>query len=280
MQTCDLHTHSIYSDGTCPPGQIIAAAVGLGLSAVALCDHNTVDGLPDFLAAAAGAPIEAIAGAEFSVDHEGTELHLLGLFLKPEHFAPLSRQMAEVNERKQQSNIDLVRALNRAGYAVDYDAIRNSTPNGTCNRAHIARELTRLGYTASLTQAFDTLLSPAAGYYQAPQRLTFWQMLDALTDLGAVPVLAHPLLNLDEAALTALLPRAKERGLIGMECAYARYDGAATQVSLALADRFGLCPSGGSDFHGTNKPDIALGTGRGNLQVPYTWALRLKNTIL
>ena len=121
---CDLHTHSVFSDGTCTPEEILREAAGLGLAAVALCDHNTADGLPDFLSAAAGQAVEAVAGAEFSVDLEGTELHLLALYLPERAFPQVSELMLAVNRRKEESNIALVESLNRAGYRIDYGAIK------------------------------------------------------------------------------------------------------------------------------------------------------------
>lgn len=268
MKFCDLHTHSVFSDGTYTPAELIRSAVSLGLSALALTDHNTVDGLPDFLAAADGAPIEAIPGSEFSVDYEGKELHLLGLFIAPAHFGEISRLMTEYLRRKEESNIALVDALNKAGYALDYAAIKGNTPNGVVNRALIGAELTRLGYTESIQQAFSTLLSKKGGYYTEPKRPSVFDMIGFIRDIGAVPVLAHPFLNLPEDRLTAFLPEAKKAGLVGMECYYSKYSDDTTATSLRLAEKFGLKVSGGSDFHGDNKPDIALGCGRGNLQIP------------
>lgn len=276
MMTCDLHTHSIFSDGSDTPEQIIDSAIELSLSAVALCDHNTVDGLPAFLSAAEGKEIEAIPGAEFSVDHGDIELHLLGLFLPVSSFPQINQLLEEAKQRKLQSNLDLIYDLNRAGYRVDFETIQSSTPNGNFNRAHIARALTDLAYTASMEEAFETLLSQVNGFYKPPQRINFWDMLDFLTNIGAVPVLAHPFLQLDAAQLTALLPQAKERGLAGMECAYPLYDKATTALALELAGKFDLKYSGGSDYHGNKKPDIALGTGKANLKIPYEWAVRLK----
>lgn len=277
MKLCDLHTHSIYSDGTYTPAQLVETALDCGLSALALTDHNTVDGLPAFLTAAEGKPIEIVAGAEFSVDYDGTELHLLGLHIPPAAFDRVSNLMQEVNARKEQSNIDLVAALNGAGYAIDYDVIKAKTPNGKCNRAHIAAALTEAGYTASVKEAFKTLLGKDCGYYVEPQRLTVWETIDFIRDIGAVPVLAHPFLNLEEDALAAFLPRAKERGLVGMECAYSLYDEETTAKSFALADANGLLYSGGSDFHGANKPHIRMGVGQGNLSIPYAWAEAIQN---
>ncbi len=276
MKFCDLHTHSIFSDGTDSPTQIIDNALRLGLSAVALCDHNTVDGLPDFLSAAEGKAVEAIAAAEFSVDYGGIELHLLGLFLPVSCFAKVEQLLAEARQRKLQSNLDLIHDLNEAGYRIDFESMQRATPNGNLNRAHIAQALTDLAYTASMEEAFNTVLSQINGFYKPPQRIAFWDMLDFLTGIGAVPVLAHPFLQLDEAQLTELLPQAKARGLAGMECLYSTYDKATTALSFRLAQQFDLKPSGGSDYHGTPKPDIALGRGKGNLEIPYEWAIALK----
>lgn len=274
---CDLHTHSVFSDGTYTPAEIIDEAIEIGLSAVALCDHNTVDGLPDFLKAAEGKNITAVAGAEFSVDFDGKELHLLGLFIPEEAFAKISHLMLDVNKRKEESNITLIKSLNQAGYQIDYEALKNSTPNGKFNRAHVAAALIEKGYVESRKEAFETLLSPEAGHYVEPERLTVWQMIDFIKDIGAVPVLAHPFLNLSEEELAEFLPEARKRGLAGMECLYSLYDSETTEKAFSLAEKADLEKSGGSDFHGLNKPDISLGTGKGNLKIPYEWAEELKN---
>ena len=276
---CDLHTHSVFSDGTDTPAEILRLSVAAGLSAVALCDHNTVDGLPDFLASADGKPLTAIPGAEFSVDFEGTEVHLLGLFLPESRFAEITERMQEVMARKEQSNIELIESLRRAGYALDYNEIKSTTPNGKINRAHIAADLTKRGYTGSIKEAFRTLLSPSAGHYREPKRIDLFEMIDYLASIHAAPVLAHPLLNLSVEDLTRLLPRAKQTGMIGMECVYSLYDSARTQNSMALADTFGLQYSGGSDYHGANKPDIRIGIGHGDLRIPAEWASSIRTAI-
>jgi len=269
---CDLHAHSVFSDGTYTPARLIDAAEAAGLSAIALCDHNTVDGLPDFLAAAEGRSIQAVPGAEFSVDLNGTELHLLGFFIPPSAFSAVSELMDEVTRRKDESNAALVASLNEAGYTLDYSEIKARSPKGKINRAHIGAALTEKGYTSSITEAFQTLLSPAAGHYREPERLSVWDALDFLGSIHAVPVLAHPFLNLKAEELTAFLPAAKEHGLLGMEVRYSLYSDETTVLSEEIAAQFGLLPSGGSDFHGSNKPDISLGTGKGNLFIPAQWA--------
>lgn len=277
MKICDLHVHSFFSDGTYSPEEIIDSAIDAGLSAVALCDHNTVDGLSDFLSAAEGKDITAIAGAEFSVDYNGRELHMLGLFIPRESFGSISDMMRELHKRKEESNIHLIESLNRAGYDISFAEIKATTPRGKFNRAHIAAALTRKGYTRSVKQAFDTLLSPAAGHYQEPKLPNIWEMLDFIREIGAVSVLAHPFLNLNENELDLFLPEAKKRGLIGMECLYSTYSEETTACAFKLADKYELLYSGGSDFHGDGKPDISIGSGKGNLKIPLEWAEKLKN---
>ena len=278
MKICDLHTHSIFSDGTYSPSEIVDEAVKIGLSAVALTDHNTIDGLPEFIAYARDKEIEAVAGAEFSVDYNGRELHLLGLFIPENSFLSVSELMKEYNIRKEQSNAALVEALRGIGMYIDYDEIKNNTPSGKINRSHIAAALTEKGYTESIKQAFRDLLSPTVGYYKEPKRSDVFEMIDFIVGLGALPVLAHPFLNLSEEELLQFLPNAKKRGLVGMECYYSTYDKATTERSVSIADAIGLLPSGGSDFHGANKPDIVLGKGKGDLRVPYEWFERLMNS--
>lgn len=268
-EICDLHTHSIFSDGTFTPTEIIEKAIEIGLSAVALCDHNTVDGIPEFLSAAKDKNIQAIAGAEFSVDYNGTELHLLGLYIPEEMLSKVSDLMTDVNKRKEDSNIALVSSLNKAGYNIDYCEIKRKSPNVKINRAHIAAELTAKGYTESIKQAFETVLSKDAGHYVEPKRLTVFETIKFIKSIGAVPVLAHPFLNLSEKELNDFIPLAKEHGLVGMECYYSLYDEELTNKSIEIATRFNLKQSGGSDFHGTNKPDIKLGFGKDNLNIPY-----------
>lgn len=277
---CDLHVHSNYSDGTCTPAELIGLAKDAGLSAIALCDHNTVDGLPDLLDAAAGSGIEAVPGIEFSTEFEGTELHILGLFIKPSHYVTIQSMMEDLNRRKEQSNIAMVQRLREAGYDIDYETIKAATPSGFVNRALVGAELTRKGYTESIQDAFKRLLSPKHGYYMPPKRPDAYEMIGLIKRLGAVAVLAHPFLDLDEAGLRRFLPRAVEAGLDGMEVLYPKYSREEMALAAQIAREFSLLPSGGSDFHGENKPDIAIGTGRDNLRIPlqYLEALRTRRT--
>ena len=274
MQLCDLHIHSVYSDGTDTPAQILALAETKGLSAVALTDHNTTAGLPDFLDAAKNHSVEVIPGAEFSVDWEGTELHLLGLFLPPTAFAPLEAMMEQVHRRKEESNLYMIQMLAQDGYVLDYEKIKAAAV-GHINRFHIAQALTDAGYAPSKDDAF-AMLAKGGRYYREPERIRALDMIGHIRLLGGVPVLAHPLLNLSPEQLGRFLPLAKQAGMAGMECLYSEYDPAQTRLSFDLAQQFDLLPSGGSDYHGTAKTHIQLGSGTGSLQIPYRFAQDLK----
>ena len=268
---CDLHMHSTFSDGTDTPTRLLELAEEEGLGAIALTDHNTVAGLPEFLAAAEKKTVRAVAGTEFSAVYKGTELHILGLFLKPEHFDTVTELLEDYHRRKDQSNRDLVDKLRTAGYMIDYDEVKNSTPEGQVNRALIAAELTRKGYVESIQAAFKQLLSPKCGYYTPPERFSPFKIIRFIKSLGAVAVLAHPFLNLKEAELREFLTEAVPCGLDAMETMYSTYDEETTRLAEQVADAFQLLRSGGSDYHGANKPHIRMGVGQGNLEIPCTF---------
>lgn len=276
----DLHTHTHFSDGTYSPAELIDEAERMGLAAIALCDHNTVRGLEEFLAAAKDSPVEAIPAVEFSTDYltDGgkiKELHIVALFVRPEYYDDITAMVAPIAENKIKSNHTLIAALQAHGYDITYDEVC-AKGRGNINRAHVAGVLTEKGYTASIQEAFATLLSPERGLYVEPERLPVFDIIRYIRSIGAVPVLAHPFLKLDEAQLRAFLDKAKPCGLVGMETLYSTYDEQTTALSRAIAAEYGLCESGGSDFHGGRKPDITLGTGRGNLAIPYELLDKLK----
>ena len=274
---CDLHTHSFFSDGTLTPTELVELAEEIGLGAVALTDHNTVLGLPEFLAAAQGKAVKAVPGVEFSVDYLDRELHILALYIQPEHYGAAMEIAQRLNENKRKSNLDLIANLNKAGYEISYEKIKASMPAGEPNRALIAAELTRLGYTTSNQDAFDRLLSAKHGLYPPPKRIDAFELIRFVHSIGAVPVWAHPFLHLkEEAQIRTFLPKAIEAGLKGMEVRYPLYTPEQTALAASLAEEYGLLPSGGSDFHGANKPAISLGTGKGGLEVPLEWCEALE----
>lgn len=265
---CDLHIHSCYSDGTCTPKELIRLAEEAGLAAVALTDHNTVKGLPDFLEAAVGSPVEAVPGIEFSTEYQGKELHILGLFVAPEHYGAVNELLEEALKRKERSNVALVERMKEQGLDLDYWAIKAKTPGGSVNRAVIGAYLVRQGFCKTMEEAFDNWLSLERGLYVPPRRPEACEVIRFIKSIGAVAVLAHPFLNLDEEGLRAFLTEAE--GLDGMEVYYPRFSAEQTVLAVRMAEEYGLAKSGGSDFHGTNKPDIRMGTGTGSLRVSLT----------
>ena len=267
-EICDLHIHSAFSDGTLTPAQLIRLAQQLRVSAVALCDHNTVAGLPEFLEAAEGSGVRAVPGIEFSTDYAGTELHILALFVRPQHYAAIMEKAGQMLRRKEQSNLDLIAGLKTAGIYIDYRAMKAAYPDRSINRAVIAAEMVRLGYCESVKAAFDSWLSEEHGFFHPPRRPDALETIRFIRSIGAVSVLAHPFLNLEAENLRHFLTLATEAGLDAMEVYYPKFTGEQTALAERLVEEFGLLPSGGSDFHGTNKPDIQLGTGRGNLHIP------------
>lgn len=276
-QWIDLHTHSYFSDGTFSPAQLLDMAEEKGLFAVALTDHNTVAGLEEFMAAAEGREIETVPGVEFSVDYDGVELHILGLFMDPDGYEEITARMDEGCRSKEASNVAMVEALAKDGYYLDYEAIKASTPGGMINRAHIASAMVAAGYIDSVQEAFRTLLAPGNGYYTLPARMDAFDVIRMIRRLGGVSVLAHPYLNLkEESALRTFLEKAKPCGLDGMETTYSLFDEEQTARLESLADEFGLLRSGGSDFHGGTKPYLSLGTGKGNLKIPAQYYFELK----
>lgn len=276
MKICDLHVHSHYSDGTDTPEQLIKNARVAGLSAIALTDHNTVAGLPAALSAAQGSGVEVIPGCEFTTEHNGDELHILGLFIAPEHYEEVNSLLARFMIRKTESNRRLVERLREIGMELNYDAIAKNAL-GSVNRAVIAAEIVRKGYCESVKAAFSDYLSASKGYYIPPQRLQSLEVIRFIKRIGAVAVLAHPFLTYNEEQLRDFLKEAVPAGLDGMEVHYSAYDEKTTACSAVLTADFGILQSGGSDYHGMNKPHIAIGIGQGNLRIPLSLAEMLKN---
>lgn len=273
---CDLHTHSVFSDGTYTPAEIIKEAEEIGLSAVALCDHNCVSGVVEFVKAAEGSPVEAIPGIEFSVGYNGKELHILALYIPDSCIDKYISYVEIARKLKEESNILMVQSLKKAGYDVDYNRILAKSSSFGFNRVHVAMDLMDHGYISSIEDGFKTILSLESGHYIPPMRLDSFETLEFIRSTGAVSVLAHAFLNLEEFELREFLKLAVPHGLGGMETLYSEYDRNLTEKSIQIAQEFGLLQSGGSDFHGANKPDIKLGFGRNNLRIPFEFAKQIK----
>ena len=269
MKICDLHSHSTFSDGSMTPTQLIELAEKQGLSALALTDHNTAKGLPELVEAAENSSVEAVPGCEFSTEWEKHELHIVGLFFDRDKWAEIEDYVELLNMAKKRSNQKLIENLNRAGYEITYDEVAKTTDANEFNRAHVARVLVDKGYAVDVNYAFKNILSEKVGYYVPPRRLGSLATIRFIKANGAVAILAHPFLNLNYEELERFLPEAKEAGIDAIETLYSKFSDEQTKQAKELVARFGLKESGGSDFHGKAKPDIQLGCGMGNLEIPY-----------
>jgi predicted metal-dependent phosphoesterase TrpH len=276
MKVCDLHSHSVFSDGSMTPAELVALAEKSGISALALTDHNTAKGLPDFMSAGEKSNIITVPGCEISTEHRGTELHILGLFLPENAWRAVDEYTLKMKLAKKESNLSLIKKLKEAGYSISYEEIAKTTDADEFNRAHVANVLKNKGYVKTVNEAFNTVLNPSNGYYVHPKRLDSLETVSFIKSIGGVAVLAHPFLNMNKEQLEEFLPLAKEKGLDGIETLYTTFSAEEVQLARELARRFGLKESGGSDFHGLAKPTISLGTGYGKLRVPFDYYEKLK----
>ena len=277
---CDLHLHSYYSDGTCSPSEVVERAKSLGISSIALTDHNTVKGLDEFLAAAEKLGVDAISGIEFSVGYKGKELHLLGLGIGKKYFSEIEEKMDKYLKIREQSNRDMIDALRVAGYLIDYDEIYQKSGSGYINRAHIGAELVEKGYCASVREACATLLSKDGPYFRPRVFPNVFDVIEYIGKIGAVSILAHPFLQFNEENLREFLLEAKKCGLCGIETEYTEFSEEQIACLKDIAREFDLLESGGSDFHGSTKPDVTLGVGWGNLRVPQSFADAIKTRMV
>lgn len=273
---CDLHTHSTFSDGTDTPTELIKKAEVANLAAVALTDHNSISGLSEFLNAAKGSKVIGVPGAEFSTEHNGKELHVVGLFIQEEHYQKVRDFCDSVRKSKENSNRLLIENLMNAGYNVKYEELVSYAQSDNINRAVIAGYLIEKGIVEDRKEAFSTLLAKDGGFYVPSKRPSTYETIQFIKSIGAVAVLAHPFLDMNYEEVKAFLPEAKKYGLDAIETDYSTYDGYETNCAKEIASESGLLFSGGSDYHGKAKTLIRLGVGKGNLKVPMSYYKELE----
>lgn len=265
----DLHTHSTASDGSLTPTELIRLAARQGIEAIALTDHDTVEGIEEAAAAASTAGIELIPGVELSLDWDRGGMHMLVLWLEPRP-GPLQDRLAELQHARNVRNAGIVRRLNELGFGITLDEVTAESGRGSVGRPHIAAVMVRKGYVSDIPQAFDEYLANGRPAYVSRPRLGPEQAIDLARRSGGVPVLAHAhTMGLDnQAEVEAMMRRLAAAGLVGIECHYGSYDASERAGYVRMARRFGLLPSGGSDFHGVYKSGVALGTGSVGIGVP------------
>lgn len=271
----DLHTHSTASDGSMRPAELVRHAKEVGLSAIAVTDHDAVDGVAEAVEEGKRVGVEVIAGVEIGVEFK-PEMHILGYFFG-DHYKNIQGVLEGLRRNRELRNPKIVAKLNEMGFAITLEEVREEAQGNVVGRPHIAKVLMRKGYVESVTEAFDKYLSSGRPAYFKKDRLTPYQGLQEITKAGGIPVLAHPMyLDLNYARLDDLLLRMKMDGLRGVEVYYVDNTEMDTSRFYQLAEKHELLMTGGSDFHGDFKPEIALGTGRGNLQIPYELLEKLK----
>jgi predicted metal-dependent phosphoesterase TrpH len=263
----DLHTHSTASDGSDSPTRVVELAVEAGCGAVALTDHDRLDGVAEARAAAGGTGTEVVAGCELSCDHPGT-MHLLVYFLEP-GLGPLQDELVARQQSRDRRNQQMVARLSELGLPVSWEEIEREAGGRGVGRPHVAAVMMRKGIVSSVQEAFDVWLAKGRPAYLPKDNLAPAEAVRLARASGAVAVLAHPLsLGLDPGGLEATAGELRDIGLGGLEAVYGRYYPAERAGLIQLADRLGLVVTGGSDYHGRYKPDLAVGTGRGDLDVP------------
>lgn len=267
MNFVDLHVHSNASDGTLTPAKVVELAAQKGLSAIALTDHDTIEGIPEAQEAAKNLPLEVIPGIELSCVYLGEEIHILGLYvdLSDKEFLAQTDQLKEIRIKR---NEEMINRFQKAGIDITLCEVQAGNPDTVITRAHFARILLEKGYVNSMDQAFKKYLSYTGPYCPRKEKITPEHAMKMLGNCGASPVLAHPYqYHLGDKKTEELVSFLKELGLHGLEVYHSSNNQYESGKLKKLAKKYQLFPTGGSDFHGSNKPDIDLGTGRGGLRV-------------
>ncbi len=279
-EAVDLHVHSSCSDGTFSPRELVDYAREKGLAAFALTDHDTVDGLDDAMGYAGGIPDapEVIPGIELSSEYQGSDIHVVGLYIH-HHEERFRRKLQDFIDSRTGRNLKMCALLRQSGVPVTYEALTAAYPGSVITRAHYARYMVEHGFVKSRQEAFDRYVGDHAPCFIPREKITPEQAVQLILQAGGIPVLAHPILyGMGRDSLDTLVRKLKDAGLMGIEAIYSTYTPADERQVRSLAAKYGLLLSGGSDFHGANKPGLDLGVGYGKLFVPKDLFLKIKRS--
>lgn len=272
----DLHTHSLKSDGSMTPSEVVEEAKRAGLSAIALSDHDTVDGVREAVETGKKIGVEVIPAIEFSVISK-TETHILGYFIDIEN-PDLLQTLKEVVDLRIERNYVTIQRLNELGFDMTLEEVRALAPNNFVGRAHFARVMMDKGYISSVKEGFDKYMSVGKYAYCEKQRLSAKDAIELIGKCGGISFLAHPhLTKLSDDELVEFLKELKGYGLCGLEGYYTDYTPEMQEKYQSIAENLGLMISGGTDFHAKMKPHISIGTGLGNMKIPYSVLDNMKN---
>lgn len=265
----DLHTHSLKSDGSMTPTEVVEEAKRAGLAAIALTDHDSVDGVREAVEAGERLGVEVIPAIEFSVMSE-TETHILGYFIDIEN-PDLKEMLKEVVDLRIERNYVTCQRLNELGFDITLEEVRALAPNNFVGRAHFARVMMDKGYISSVKEGFEKYMSVGKYAYCEKQRLSARDAIELITKCGGISFVAHPhLTKLPDDKLKEFLKELKSFGLCGLEGYYTDYTPEMQEKYQSMAKELGLMISGGTDFHAKMKPHISIGTGTGNMKIPYS----------
>lgn len=264
----DLHSHSTFSDGSDSPEELALAGDAAGLVALALTDHDSVEGIDRFLAMQPRVKPRLLAGVEVSCTYLGRSLHVLGLLVDPAD-ARFRARLADLRERRNRRNLEMVARLNGLGIPLRIEQVLAFAPSCLVSRVHFSLALAAMDAVSSPEEAFRRYLGDGRPGCVPWDELTPGEAVQWIRDAGGVPMVAHPgrfagrQFRWDEAMVDL-----RAQGMRGFEAWYGDYGPAEERYFLDLAERTGMLPCGGSDYHGSHKPGLRLGTGRGSLRVP------------
>ena len=268
MSRIDLHTHTHFSDGSVSPTALVEIAHQQGVNILAITDHDTTEGLPEAINAAHHLPIEIIPGIELSTEFQGRETHMLGYFIDladPQFQA----RLAQLRTTRVDRLHHILDRLHTLKMEISLAEVEHVAGGGTMGRPHIAHMLIEKGYVKGMKEAFDRFLGVRGAAYVRRVVPEAAEIMTWITEAGGIPILAHPYWEgLGTDKTTDSCRALVEQGLRGLEVFYGTFSARQISINLNLARKFDLLMTGGSDFHGTFKPEILVGTGRGSLRVP------------
>lgn len=266
----DLHVHSNISDGTLSPEEVVRLAKEQGLKAIALTDHDSLDGVPRCMEAGKALGIEVIPGIELSGDYNGKEIHILGYFINSESTL-LKDTLIKVIEERDARNLEMLHKLQELGFQLEMKDLSQGPHKEIITRAHFARALREKGYIKDNNEAFDKYIGAGCPAYVPKHSLSFTKCIDLIHQCGGVAILAHPCIyKFATGNIKGLILSLKEHGLDGVEVIYPKHSPEDIAMLTKFCKEHGLKITGGSDFHGANKPDIQIGKGLGTTEVPYS----------
>lgn len=265
----DLHTHTTMSDGSLTPSELVALAHRIGLSAVAITDHDSVEGVDEALAAGTALGVEVVPGVEIPLEFERFTLDMLGYFLCGPPGDRFRARLARLRRERDDRNARILAKLADLGYPLDAAELAAVANGEAVGRPHIGEALRRRGHVDSINEAFERFLRRGAPAFVDRRRLGLAEAVGLIGAEEGLAVIAHPgIIRTDAVGLRRLVREAKRHGVVGIECFYPRHDAATVERCLDLATEHDMVATGGSDFHGEMKPTVRLGVGAAGRPVP------------